>query len=208
VGTIAAGAVGAAEQRASQTIPGRATLGPGSLLRQGEFERFFVLPRVYTYRSADRWAHSADAPVAASSAARLRHEGFRLALSEHLRAWHGVGVIRPFKPGWYATSTAIELASPEAARAEVRAMIRDDQRADSTEQVADYRPFGVPGIPGAHGHCVGQDCRVIYTIGHEVHVLTAGWREGDARAMTVGRSLLDRMRIAAARQFARLRRLY
>ena len=85
-------------------------------------------------------------------------------------------------------------------------MIRDDQLAYEPAQVEHYRPFATPGIPGARGYCVGRECRVVYAVGREVHVLTVGWESG-AGARTVGRPFLDRMRVAAARQFARLRKL-
>ncbi|MGE5274527.1 MAG: hypothetical protein ACM3QU_12330 [Verrucomicrobiota bacterium] len=165
-----------------------------------------MLPHLYTYRSAERWARSPDASLSTSAAARLRQEGFRVALSKHLRAWHGEGDIHPFRPGWFGTTAAVELGSPGAATAEVRAMIHDAQLAYEPTQIEHYRPFAIPEIPGARGYCVGRECRVVYTIGREVHVLTVG-REAGARALAVGRSFLDRMRIAAARQFARLRKL-
>jgi hypothetical protein len=203
----ATAAVDSAKKPTGETPSRKATLDRSRLLRQGEFERFFVLARVYRYGSPEAWVHSPDAPVSATSAARLRQEGFRLALSERLRAWHGVGEIYPFKVGWYGTSVAVEFASPDAARAEVRAMIHDDQVADSPEQPGRYRPFAVAGIPGARGYCVGHDCRVVYTLGREVHMLNAGWKAG-AKAMNAGPPLLDRMRIAAARQYARLRKIY
>jgi hypothetical protein len=203
----ATAAVASTQTPTRQVVSRPTTLDHTRLLRQGEFDRFFVLPHVYTYRSADRWAHSPDSLASTSSAGRLRREGFRLAFSEHLRAWHGVDAIYPFKPGWYGTSAAIELASPAAAEAEVRAMIHDDHVASTPGQVERYRPFSVAGIPGARGYCVGQECRVVYTLGREVHILNAGWKAG-ARAMTGGPSLLDRMRIAAARQYTRLRKIY
>jgi hypothetical protein len=184
----------------------RAHLDPTSLLRQGELDRFFVLRHVYTYRSPERWANSPDVSLSGSAAARLREEGFRVALSKHLRAWHDAGTVHPFKPGWYGTTSAVEVASQEAAAAEMRAMIRDDKLALEQTQADRYRPFAMPGVPGARGYCAGAECRVIFTVGREVHLLTVGWAAGPG-ARTAGRQFLDSMRVAAARQFARLRKL-
>ena len=118
-----------------------------------------------------------------------RREGFIAARSERLLAWHGVGDVYPFKRGWHGVS-AVLIATPGGAAAEMREMLSDARAAYSPTEAEHYRPSAGVSIRGGRMYSVGNTVRIVFPVGRYLHVLNLEWERG-ARAIVV-RPLVER----------------
>jgi hypothetical protein len=178
------------------------------VLAQGEFERVFVLPDRQRLRTAGEWVRTErglSSGVRDLTIARLRREGFVAALRVGLRAWHGVNVVRPFKPHWAGSSAVLQFESSASAKAEASAMLRAAKIVPPDN--IPTAQFAVPGISGALGYerylPDGGEDTIAFADGRFLYLIRFGAFTG-ARAATVAPFPRARMLVAARTLYNRV----
>jgi hypothetical protein len=177
-GLLFLGGCGAGSKKSATTTSSTAVAAPESLplservIRQGELPGF-VPRRPVLVRSVAKWVGPATTSTRAEAAAwtaRLRRDGFRLALRENLAP--ATGSDRA------ALSWVVEFRSAIAAKSQVGTSVRL-ARILNEKPGYSYKAFKVNGIPGARGlhdtHPGGAGDNILFSDGRFLYLVGDGW---------------------------------